>query len=84
MNKVWSNNLSDEQIKIVKESATLGRPALERLITILTKYQNDTIKSMVRDDHFTGDWSVKQATLVAELKTYKKIEELLTSLLTKR
>jgi hypothetical protein len=84
MNKVWINSLSEEQQAVVKEAASMGRPALERLMTILKDYEASSVVSMTRDEWFSGNWNEKQAALIGEVKAYRKVHDLISSLLTKR
>jgi hypothetical protein len=84
MNKVWLKGLKEEQENLLKESATMGRFALERLVEVLKEYEDDSVEDMTRDKWFSGNWQEKQASLVGEVKTYRKIQEIVNSLLTKR
>lgn len=84
MKKRLTSSLSDEQIEVLKEAATMGRVALERLVVVLKEYEDEAVRDMTRDEHFVGEWTAKQATLVGEVKSMRKIQEIVNSLLTKR
>jgi len=84
MNSRWTKGLSKEEEALLKESATMGRFALERLIVVMKDYEDLSVQEMTRDKHFEGDWPNKQAALVGEIKVLRKLQDITDSLLTKR
>ncbi len=73
MQSEFYKGLGKEDQKGLRAAAYSGRPALERLIVIAERDIDRCVKDMLNPAHFEGDWSLKQASLVAEVAVNKKL-----------